>query len=68
MKTRLCLLWFAAMCVLNGALFAAVPQLTVTIPDGGWRLWPDTKAEWKNDDLYLPDEVNLATLPVNPPT
>lgn len=36
--------------------------------DDSWRLLVDDKAEWKNDKLYLPDEVNLATLPVNPPT
>jgi beta-galactosidase len=68
MKTKLCLLWFLLACVLKGALFAATPQLSVNIPDDGWRLWPDTKAEWKNDNLYLPDDVNLAKLPVNPPT
>ena len=38
------------------------------IPESGWRLWPDQKAEWKNDTIYLPDDVRLATLPVNPPT
>lgn len=43
-------------------------QTTLNIADDGWRLLPDTKAEWKNDSLYLPDEVNLAKLPVNPPT
>jgi beta-galactosidase len=36
--------------------------------DDSWRLWLDEKAEWQNDKLFLPDEVNLATLPVNPPT
>ncbi len=49
-------------------MLAASPQLTFNIPDNGWHLWPDTKAEWKNDALYLPDEVDLAKLPVNPPT
>jgi len=38
------------------------------IPDTGWRLWPDQKAEWKNDTIYLPEDVHLANLPVNPPT
>jgi hypothetical protein len=68
MRTKLCLFWFVITFVLRGAAFAAAPQLTVDIPDDGWRLWPDTKAEWKNDDLYLPDDVNLAKLPVNAPT
>jgi hypothetical protein len=31
----------------------------LTIPDQGWRLWPDTQAPWQNDTLYLPSEVNL---------
>ncbi len=31
-------------------------------------MWPDEKAEWKNDTIYLPDDVPLASLPVNPPT
>jgi beta-galactosidase len=39
-----------------------------TIPDTGWRLWPDQKAEWKSDTIYLPEDVHLASLPVNPPT
>jgi hypothetical protein len=38
------------------------------IPDTGWRLWPDQHAEWKNDTIFLPDEVHLASLPANPPT
>lgn len=33
----------------------------------GWRLWLDRKADWKNDDIYLPP-VNISALPVNPPT
>ncbi len=40
----------------------------VAIPDTGWKLWPDTQATWKDDPLYLPDEVDLTKLPVNPPT
>lgn len=32
-----------------------------------WRLWLDREAKWINDDIYLPP-VNLASLPVNPPT
>jgi hypothetical protein len=41
---------------------------TVAIPDSGWRLWPDQNAEWKNDTIYLPEDVRLASLPVNAPT
>ena len=68
MKTKFCLLGFALICLLQSALFASPPQLTVNIPDSGWHLWPDTQAQWKNDDLYLPEDVDLAKLPVNPPT
>lgn len=42
---------------------------TVTaIPDDGWRLWPDRQAEWQNDELFLPDELDLAHIPTRPPT
>lgn len=33
-----------------------------------WRVWMDESAVWKEDALYLPSEVDLKTLPVNPPT
>jgi beta-galactosidase len=38
------------------------------ISTSGWRLWPDQQATWKDDTLYLPSEVHLAEMPVNPPT
>ena len=28
-------------------------------------MFPDTAAKWKNDSLYLPDEVNIPKMPVN---
>jgi hypothetical protein len=34
----------------------------------GWRLWLDPSATWVNDALYLPSQVVLASLPINPPT
>ncbi len=40
----------------------------LAIPDTGWRLWPDQTAEWKSDPIYLPEDVQLASLPVNAPT
>lgn len=40
----------------------------VDISRSGWRLWLDPQAQWKDDTLYLPSEVNLKKLPVNPPT
>ncbi|MGO4518000.1 hypothetical protein AB4Y89_19555 [Terriglobus sp. 2YAB30_2] len=38
------------------------------ISDDGWRLWLDRSATWKNDTIYLPDDVKLGSLPVNAPT
>jgi len=38
------------------------------ISHSGWRLWLDKEAKWQEDTLYLPSEVNLATLPQNAPT
>lgn len=38
------------------------------ISTSGWRLWPDRHAAWQDDTLYLPSEVNLGEMPVNPPT
>jgi beta-galactosidase len=38
------------------------------ISSSGWRLWPDQQAAWKDDTLYLPADVKLGSLPVNPPT
>ncbi len=52
----------------------AWPENGTLIPDEGWHLWVDEHAEWKNDTLYLPEDVrpggpgDLAKLPVNPPT
>jgi len=40
----------------------------VTVPDAGWRMWPDRKAEWKNDSIHLPGEFELQQLPQNAPT
>ena len=40
----------------------------IMIPDEGWRMWPDTKAAWQNDEIFLPEDVNLQGLPTNPPT
>lgn len=36
--------------------------------DDQWRLWLDPSAPWRDDTLYLPDEVDLSKLPVNAPT
>ena len=56
---------FLSLSVLLGISFSAMAE---DISTSGWRLWPDQEAAWKNDTLYLPDEVNLAKMPVNAPT
>ena len=56
----------------------AWPENGTLIPDEGWRLWVDEKAEWKNDAIFLPEDVTQdgngvvrgegEPLPVNAPT
>jgi beta-galactosidase len=48
--------------------FLALPAIAEDISTSGWRLWPDRAAPWKDDVLYLPQEMKLANLPVNQPT
>jgi hypothetical protein len=48
--------------------FARAGVSDATNLDQGWRLWLDPKAAWQDDTLYLPEDVKLANLPVNPPT
>jgi beta-galactosidase len=43
-------------------------QNVLPIPDNGWRLWLDRSAQWENDTIFLPTDVDLHTLPVHPPT
>lgn len=33
-----------------------------------WKVWLDKEAEWKEDQLFLPNEFSLSQLPQNPPT
>ena len=54
------------------------PENGTLIPDEGWRLWVDEKAEWKQDAIFLPEDVTQDAdgvvrgkgepLPVNAPT
>ena len=54
------------------------PENGTLIPDEGWRLWIDEHADWKNDAIFLPEDISrdangtvLAAgkpLPVNQPT
>ncbi|HET7346959.1 MAG TPA: twin-arginine translocation signal domain-containing protein, partial [Acidobacteriaceae bacterium] len=62
----------AATAALAGtAAHAQMPHVSedrIAIPDDGWSLWIDRHAAWQDDDLFLPDDVDLARLPANPPT
>ncbi len=51
------------LAILASSLVSAHP-----LDSSGWRLWLDKAAVWQNDTLYMPDEVNLPQMPVNPPT
>jgi beta-galactosidase len=54
------------------------PENGTLIPDDDWRLWIDEQAEWKNDPLFLPEDITRdaegvllgkgTPLPVNEPT
>jgi len=45
------------------------PPLNGTaIPDTGWNLWLDRTAKWQDDAIFLPEDVHLEKLSVNPPT
>ena len=56
----------------------AWPENGTLIPDEGWRLWVDREAEWKQDAIFLPEDVTQDAdgvvrgkgepLPVNAPT
>jgi hypothetical protein len=56
----------------------AWPENGTLIPDEGWRLWIDERAEWKQDAIFLPEDVTRDAygtllgagkpLPVNAPT
>lgn len=47
---------------------AKTAEENAAIADTGWRLVIDEKAAWKDDAIYLPGDVKLEKLPVNPPT
>ncbi|GGA62792.1 hypothetical protein GCM10011507_12990 [Edaphobacter acidisoli] len=54
------------------------PENGTLISDDGWHLWLDHRAEWKNDEIFLPDDIAQDVdgvvrgkgkpLPVNAPT
>jgi hypothetical protein len=57
--------WLLLVAQLLGLALTGAAQ---DLSGSGWRLWPDREAAWTNDTLYLPNEVKLEQMPVNPPT
>lgn len=53
------------------ALFALQIQVSaqsiINLSNNPWKLWPDEKAEWINDPLFLPP-IDLQQIPANLPT
>lgn len=45
-----------------------MPREVLNIDDAGWWLWRDIAASWKDDRLFLPQEVDLGSMPINIPT
>ena len=41
---------------------------SIVLTDDGWNLWIDEAAPWQDDEIFLPEDVDLEKLPVNPPT
>jgi len=54
--------------VLLAFLAPLAKSQSADISHSGWRLWLDREANWQTDSLYLPSEVDLTKLPINPPT
>ena len=57
-----------ALCSCRVVAETSVRPTTVPVSNTGWRLWLDDKASWQNDTLYLPEDVHLNAMPVNPPS
>lgn len=57
----------AIFIVLSCALSAQSGRWERDLSGKDWSLWLDHAAIWSNDDIYLPP-VDVAKLPVNPPT
>ena len=56
-----------------GLLFLAISvcasqsRVEMDLSGAGWKLWQDKDAKWESDELFL-QPVEMAKLPVNPPT
>ena len=64
--TRYQILFFLLIFNTTGLVGQSVIR-EVSLSDQSWRVWLDEKASWKEDTLYLPHEVNLQQIRVNPP-
>jgi len=51
----------------HAALSGKSHRIETRLSGEGWKLWRDVKAQWDNDELFLPP-VDISKLPVNPPT
>ncbi len=67
---------YRLLLILPLILTASTPQADAAAKPGryeielsgeGWRLWLDERAEWQNDDIYLPP-VDMTKVPWNPPS
>ena len=62
--------FFTSLIVLFSFSYYCAAQrlhMELSSPDG-WKVWLDEKAKWKEDKLFLPDELELSDVPVNLPT
>lgn len=40
----------------------------IPIPDGGWHLWLDKSAKWKDEPVYFPGDATISEILRHPPT
>ncbi len=59
---------FASAAPALGKVTGHGEENSLSLPDEGWNLWIDREAAWQNDTIVLPEDVDLARLPVNQPT
>lgn len=57
----------AGVMFIAASLRASQPRIEMDLSGPGWKLWQDKDAKWESDELFLPP-VDVARLPVNPPT
>ena len=68
LRLLLCVSFFPLENLVCAPVPAELQDTPVVNLDRDWRLWPDSKAGWQNDPLYLPENVKLNSMPVNPPS